>query len=323
MRLIKSILVFITIVACDNSQNSYKPISSGNIHTVTVVIENMLWKSKVGDHVRKVFASEFLGLPQQEPLFSLKQISPDIFSDFTRSSRNVLIVLKRNRDTLRISKNKYAAPQVVVEILGKNNKEIISQINLHSLKAIKAFKQGEIKEKQRRIKKSILETNELKSRHINLTLPSAYKVFKKEDLNKLWFQRETEKGSVNVMVYFIENNKLIDEFNEFKIIKLRDSISKTFVPGRNKNSYMKTEEAYKPYFFKTTIKGLKTLETRGTWEVVNDYMAGPFLNYIVQDKKNNRLIVMDGFAFSPSVQKRQYMVELEAIFRSLKVYKKN
>ena len=323
MRLIKSILVFITIVACDNSQNSYKPISSGNIHTVTVVIENMLWNSKVGDHVRKVFASEFLGLPQQEPLFSLKQISPDIFSDFTRSSRNVLIVLKRNRDTLRISKNKYAAPQVVVEILGKNNKEIISQINLHSLKAIKVFKQGEIKEKQRRIKKSILETNELKSRHINLTLPSAYKVFKKEDLNKLWFQRETEKGSVNVMVYFIENNKLIDEFNEFKIIKLRDSISKIFVPGRNKNSYMKTEEAYKPYFFKTTIKGLKTLETRGTWEVVNDYMAGPFLNYIVQDKKNNRLIVMDGFAFSPSVQKRQYMVELEAIFRSLKVYKKN
>ena len=323
MRLIKSILVFITIVACDNSQNSYKPISSGNIHTVTVVIENMLWKSKVGDHVRKVFASEFLGLPQQEPLFSLKQISPDIFSDFTRSSRNVLIVLKRNTDTLRISKNKYAAPQVVVEILGKNNKEIINQINLHSLKAIKAFKQGEIKEKQRRIKKSILETNELKSRHINLTLPSAYKVFKKEDLNKLWFQRETEKGSVNVMVYFIENNKLIDEFNEFKIIKLRDSISKIFVPGRNENSYMKTEEAYKPYFFKTTIKGLKTLETRGTWEVVNDYMAGPFLNYIVQDKKNNRLIVMDGFAFSPSIQKRQYMVELEAIFRSLKVYKKN
>jgi len=323
MRLIKSILVFITIVACDNSQNSYKPISSGNIHTVTVVMENMLWKSKVGDHVRKVFASEFLGLPQQEPLFSLKQISPNIFSDFTRSSRNVLIVLKRNTDTLRISKNKYAAPQVVVEILGKNNKEIINQINLHSLKAIKAFKQGEIKEKQRRIKKSILETNELKSRHINLTLPSAYKVFKKEDLNKLWFQRETEKGSVNVMVYFIENNKLIDEFNEFKIIKLRDSISKIFVPGRNKNSYMKTEEAYKPYFFKTTIKGLKTLETRGTWEVVNDYMAGPFLNYIVQDKKNNRLIVMDGFAFSPSIQKRQYMVELEAIFRSLKVYKKN
>jgi hypothetical protein len=323
MRIPKAIFFFLIIVSCGDNPSSYKPRSSGNIHTVTVVMENALWNSQTGDHVRKVFASEFLGLPQQEPLFSLKQISPDIFSDFTRSSRNVLMILKTKTDTLRISKNKYAAPQVVVEVLGKNNKEIINQINLHAAKAIKAFKQGEIQEKQRRIKKSILETDELKSLYINLTLPSAYKVVKKEKESKLWLQRETEKGSVNVLVYFIENDKLIKKLNKDKIIQIRDSVSKAFVPGRNEASYMKTEEAYEPYFFKTTIKGLKTLETRGTWEVVNDYMAGPFLNYIVQDKINQRLIVMDGFAFSPSIQKRQYMVELEAIFRSLKVYKKN
>lgn len=50
-------------------------------------------------------------------------------------------------------------------------------------------------------------------------------------------------------------------------------------------------------------------------------MAGPFLNYIIQDTINNRLLVMEGFVFSPSIQKRNYMVELEAIFRSLKIYK--
>ncbi len=66
---------------------------------------------------------------------------------------------------------------------------------------------------------------------------------------------------------------------------------------------------------------MKTIETRGTWEVKNDYMAGPFLNYIIQDTINNRLLVMEGFVFSPSIQKRNYMVELEAIFRSLKIYK--
>jgi|TARA_B110000914_G_scaffold80056_1_gene70386 hypothetical protein len=323
MRLVKLILLGIIIASCDNNPNSYKPISSGNIHTVTVVMGNALWQSQVGDRVREVFATEFLGLPQQEPLFSLKQISPDIFSGFTRSSRNVLTVLKTKRDTLRITKNKYANPQVVVEIFGKNNKEIINQINLHATRAIKAFKKNEIEEKQRRIKKSILETDELKNLHIDLTLPSAYKVVKKEEASKLWLQRETEKGSVNVLVYFIENDNSFEEINKTKIIKLRDSISKIFVPGRNENSYMITEKAYKPYFFKTTIRGLKTLETRGTWEVKNDYMAGPFLNYIVKDKKNNRFIVMDGFAFSPSIQKRQYMVELEAIFRSLKVYNKN
>ena len=124
------------------------------------------------------------------------------------------------------------------------------------------------------------------------------------------------------MLYVLENNGLFETIDKSKAITLRDSISKTFIPGRNEKSYMITEEAYEPYFSKTTIKGLKTLEMRGTWEVKNDYMAGPFLNYIVQDKENNRLIIMDGFAFSPSIQKRQYMIELEAIFKSLKVYEK-
>jgi hypothetical protein len=49
-------------------------------------------------------------------------------------------------------------------------------------------------------------------------------------------------------------------------------------------------------------------------------MAGPFLNYYIKDLKNNRTIVIEGFVFSPSVRKREYLVELEAIVRSLKVF---
>ena len=74
-----------------------------------------------------------------------------------------------------------------------------------------------------------------------------------------------------------------------------------------------------PYFFKTKINSLTAFETRGTWEVVNDYMAGPFLNYFIKDKKNNRTIVLEGFVFSPSVRKREYLIEIEAIIRSLKI----
>ena len=48
-------------------------------------------------------------------------------------------------------------------------------------------------------------------------------------------------------------------------------------------------------------------------------MAGPFLNYFIEDKKNNRTLVVEGFVFSPSVRKREYLVELEAVIRSLKI----
>ena len=51
----------------------------------------------------------------------------------------------------------------------------------------------------------------------------------------------------------------------------------------------------------------------------NDFMAGPFLNYTVIDKKNNRLIVFEGFTYAPSVSKRAFVFELEAIAKSMKI----
>jgi hypothetical protein len=48
-------------------------------------------------------------------------------------------------------------------------------------------------------------------------------------------------------------------------------------------------------------------------------MAGPFLNYVIKDEINERYIVFEGFAFAPSVAKRDYMFEFEAIAKSLKI----
>ena len=46
------------------------------------------------------------------------------------------------------------------------------------------------------------------------------------------------------------------------------------------------------------------LETRGTWEVKGDFMGGPYLNYIVEDKVNIRFLLLEGFVFAPSKRKR-------------------
>ena len=107
-----------------------------------------------------------------------------------------------------------------------------------------------------------------------------------------------------------------------KIIELRDSIGKIFVPGRNVGSYMLTEKAYEPYFKRMKIKEFNAIETRGTWELKNDFMAGPFLNYMINDTVNNRFLMLDGFVFSPSSRKREMIFEIEAIYKSLKIYKK-
>ena len=311
-------MLCVFVVGCDSTATAYKPVSSGNINTISVVIDNKLWKESPGEELQKVFSSEFLGLPQQEPLFTLNQIPPSIFTDFTRESRNIIVISKSKKDTTYIESNKFASPQKIVYIKASTNKSLLKQINKISQKAISVFKANEIKEKQKRIKNSILKTKALDSIGISLTMSSGYKLFKKENNNKFWFQRETQKGSVNLLIYTLPLYK--KNPNLESIIALRDSIGKAFVPGRNKDSYLITEKAYEPYFLKTKVSSLNTFETRGTWEVVNDYMAGPFINYYIKDLKNNRTIVIEGFVFSPSVRKREYLVELEAIVRSLKVF---
>ena len=84
---------------------------------------------------------------------------------------------------------------------------------------------------------------------------------------------------------------------------------------------MVTEAAYAPYIFTDTIKGRFTYETKGTWELKNDFMVGPFINYAIKDVRNNRYLVLEGFTYNPSKSKRDLVFELEAIIRSVKFLK--
>jgi hypothetical protein len=91
------------------------------------------------------------------------------------------------------------------------------------------------------------------------------------------------------------------------------------VPGQFENTYMITEHLYEPIMKKVTIDGKNAIETRGLWIVKNDFMGGPFLSYTFPDKKNNRLIIIEGFSYSPSVKKRDFVFELEAILKTIEI----
>lgn len=125
---------------------------------------------------------------------------------------------------------------------------------------------------------------------------------------------------MNLLVYELPLNRL-DHKEDLvaNIIEIRDSIGKAHIPGPREDSYMITEMAFSPHLFETTIDNKFAYETRGTWEVYNFFMAGPFVNFIIRDEANNRLLVMEGFTFAPQVDKRNYQFEMEAIIRSVKI----
>ena len=48
----------------------------------------------------------------------------------------------------------------------------------------------------------------------------------------------------------------------------------------------------------------------------NDAMGGPFVCYVYPDEKNNRLLVAEGFVFSPEEKKRALVRGLEAALQT-------
>jgi hypothetical protein len=40
-----------------------------------------------------------------------------------------------------------------------------------------------------------------------------------------------------------------------------------------------------PYFFVVNLDNKLTYETKGTWELRDDFMSGPFINYAIIDKR--------------------------------------
>lgn len=315
-----ALLVVFSLSSCSDSETSKRIMadSSGNINNLQVVITNDLWNGEVGEKIREIFAAPVDGLPQEEPLYSISQIPPAAFSGFARQNRIFLSISKEDTAGVQYATDPYARPQLGVFVTGSTDQEIIAQVAQQADKIQQALYKTEIKEKQRRIKKSLLNVDPLKNTFgVSMNIPTAYR-FAKEDNDFTWIRKDTRTGSVNIIVYEIGLDALSDTSAVVQnIIKIRDSISGAKVTVPEGGRFI-TEEAYAPYLFKTAIGDKFTYLTKGTWEVKNLFMAGPFCNYAIRDKANNRYLIIEGFTFAPSIEKRDYQFELEAIINSVK-----
>ena len=322
MRIFKAFLTVLILVSCDKEVKNFKPQSSGRINSISVIIDKPSWDGKIGDAIRDKYASEFIGLPQVEEAFTLNYIPYEAFTGFGRTARNVIYINKKKQDKPRMIRDRYARPQLFLEVSGLDNESIIQGI-LGSFEFSSAqFQNGEITENKNRILNSLLKDTGLDSLNISLNIPSAYSVFKNQP-ETVWLQKPLKNGTSNLIIKDL--NSSVSDFEKINlndVVSLRDSIGKEFIPGRVENSYMITEKEYLPYISYHTVNGFEAIETRGTWEVKGDYMGGPFINYIIKDTLNNSLLYVEGFVFSPSQRKRDKMIELEAIIKSLVIGKR-
>ena len=317
-----NLLFFVLAVSlgCQNQTNkdlAFVPESSGNLNHITVVMPERDWKGELGALVREELQQIYEGLPVDEPQYSINYLNPKTFTGFARQSRNVVWFQKGENPAFQLAQNQFARPQILANVSGEDSEiqGFLFQENATLLR--QTFAENERKEKMRRIRKSLTTEETLPNRFgFTLEYPSAYETVK-DTANFVWIQKPMRKGHLNLIAYTLEPEALSEQFNG-QILDLRDSIGKRYIPGRLKGSYFITERAFRPYYYKTKLEGSTTFLTKGTWEVANDFMAGPFVNYAIKDSLSKKWIVIEGFAFAPSASKRDYMFELNSILTSFK-----
>lgn len=310
--------LLISCLSCQKKEDKGPRVTSGPINTISVIIDDQLWNGEVGDSIRNKFASPVLGLPQEEPLFSINQYPVKLFEGFSTDSRNIIIVKKEGKTNFKIKENEYATPQNAVHISGKSTVEIIDLLEKNKTLIINKMRATELQENQRINRDSLLSPKKLKDKfNISLQVPSKYKYVMRRK-NFVWIKKEITSGNTSILVYQLPFSA-IPKYNEVNsIIRSRDSIGNLYIHGTESRSKMITEAAYSPYFSMTYLDGKRAYETKGTWEMNNDFMSGPFINYVIMDKKNKRILVLEGFCYAPSKEKRDLMFELESIIKSIR-----
>ncbi|MES2410152.1 MAG: DUF4837 family protein [Bacteroidota bacterium] len=307
--------------SCSFKEDKLPEDSSSEINTISVIIDDQLWNGEVGDSIRNKFASPVLGLPQEEPLFTINQYPVKLFEGFSTDSHNIVVVKKGNENKFEFKQNEFATPQNAFHITGKTSFEIIELLEKYSPEIIKKMRAIEIIHNQEIFKDSLLDTKKIQKKfNIDLLIPSKYEYVMRRK-NFIWLKSEITSGNTSLLIYQIPWNNIRPNHAVSDIVIARDSIGRAYIHGSAPGTEMVSDQAYSPYFSKTTLAGNRCYETKGTWQMKNDFMSGPFISYSIFDKVHRRILVLEGFCYAPSKEKRDLMFELEAIIKSIQIKK--
>ncbi|WP_448606215.1 DUF4837 family protein [Paenimyroides ceti] len=298
--------------------------STGKRNELTLVIEDSLWNGAVGDSIRQRLAVPLYGNLQDEPLFDLVQYSPKIFNSKARLARNVISFSNNVAYEFWLEKSFYATPQNFFFLRAKSSKDLIQLFHQQADSIISVFKKSELNEELHTISRNKEQDIPQIKKYFACTLkvPSQFKLLSSSNEHFVWLQRDLASGNSNLALFevplsAVENTKNTVHNNLLQAI---DSMSYRFIKGSRSHSYLFVEDSITPLFEKTKLQDFTTYEIKGDWNVVNDFMYGPFICYAVRDDYYNRYLFLFGFVNNPYKPKRDLIFELEAISKTLNLY---
>jgi len=328
LNILFAVLIGIASIACKGGSGTLLPTVSGKAGEVIVILDRENWEGNLGNEVRELLACDCPYLAQKEPLYSLVNVSPTGFGDLFKVHRNIVIFdinPQVQEQKVSIINDAWAHPQCVLKISAADSEAASALLKEKSQLILNAIEQAE---RDRVIGNTLLyEEKSIAPQVMEIMggsphFPSGYVLRKKSD-DFIWIADERQYSIQAVLIYKYPATLGAEEFTEANIIAHRNDFMKNNVPGMFDNTYMTTSEYIEPTVEYLKYKGRDFAQTRGFWEVYNDYMGGPFVSHSFYSQDGSEVIVLDAFVYAPKYDKRQYLRQVESLLYSFEWAKEN
>lgn len=325
------------------------PEAIGRPESISIVTDPRIWNGKAGEAFRKEFESAFLLTPQPEDAYDMRYIPFEEFNQPSRTLRTIIFLIdlsnKESPTTKFLAsvmskehmeramndgkfrytyqKDRWANGQLLIFWFAPDMDFLAQDINLQHERIkelIKTHDDNKYKQIIYNKGKNLLAMDTLKQKfNISIDIPREY-TLATHDSVMMWFRFETDRMSSNIFLHKFPANTPINHKN---LKELRNTASKKYLSTNTENSYVYIDDVNLPIYFNTVKLGnvLNVLEARGIWAVYNDFMGGSFISYLVNDSRNNQVLLIDVFVHMPGAKKRTEMRKLENIVSTLKVLK--
>ncbi|MFI3265294.1 MAG: DUF4837 family protein [Rikenellaceae bacterium] len=323
-QILAGLLIVVSFSACDalRSAASHKVNSQGSPYELVVICNQPEWETQLGDTLRTVLSGYIPYLNQEESYFDVLRVTNQSYTGIVARHRNILEVNIQphiSEPSISVRYDVKATPQIIMTLQAPDIESATEYVSAHRESLIKGF---EIAERDR----SITFAQQFGAENINKTIvekfgvemkiPTGYTV-RQDSEDMLWISFEHAVASQGVIIYSYPAEFGIASLSEENLVDARNLFTSR-IPGPSDGSYMTTFTEISQQYRPIRIEGRLWVEMRGWWDVMGDFMGGPYVSYSTIDEQTNKVFTVDCYVYSPKYGKRNYLHALESLVYNVK-----
>lgn len=318
------LLLSVTLASCNFFSSSSGAVgvrATGVAYEVVVVADPATWDDAVGNKIRDELHLSVPGLPQDEPSMRITHVAPADFDGLLTYVRNILMVNINpslyTKASFNVERDRWASGQVVVHMTSPEKEVLLDYLEQHPGQLVDYYTKIEMSRMEKVLRKthSTWVKNRLKEKFGTvLYAPEEFDSYK-DTTDFFWSSNNANTGRMDIVVYtfpYTDEHTFTKEY----LVARRDSILGANIPGAFPGSRMATDTDNVSYTA-TSQRGKYCGVLRGLWQMEGDMMGGPFVSYARVDEVNSRVVVAEGFVYSPETDKRSYIRRLEGSLHTL------